>query len=93
MQFLSISRRKPGVSGEACAALTSKEEQRARELYSEGLVRHIWHRADLPGACMLWEAASEQQVQDMLQSLPYAKADMLEFEVIPLMPYRAFGPK
>jgi len=93
MQFLSVSRRRPGVSDDACAALSGDEAQRVRELYSEGLVRQVWHRADRPGACLLWEAASEQQVRDMLNTLPFARAEMLEIEIIPLMPYAGFGPK
>jgi muconolactone delta-isomerase len=93
MQFLSVSRRKPGVSDEASAALRGDEAQRVRELYSEGLLRQIWHRADRPGACIIWEAANEQQVRDMLDTLPFARAQMLEIEIIPLMPYGGFGPK
>jgi muconolactone delta-isomerase len=92
MQFLSVSRRKPGFSDEVCAALSGDEAQRVRELYSQGLVRQIWHRADLPGACLVWEAANEQQVRDMLNTLPYAKAEMLEIQIIPLAPYAGFGP-
>jgi muconolactone delta-isomerase len=93
MQFLSVSRRKPGVSDEAAAALGGDEAQRVRELYSQGLVRQIWHRADIPGACMVWEAANEQQVRDMLDTLPYAQAEMLEIQIFPLVPYGGFGPK
>src|ERR1051326_3416533 len=92
MQFLSVSRVKPGISEEKCSELSGDEGRRVRELYAEGLVRQIWHRADLPGACLLWEAANERQVREMLGTLPFARAGMLEIEVIPLMPYKAFGP-
>jgi muconolactone delta-isomerase len=93
MQFLSVSRRKPGFSDEASAALSGDEAERVRELYSEGLVRQIWHRADLPGACLVWEAANEQQVREMLNTLPYAQAGMLDIQIIPLVPYAGFGPR
>jgi muconolactone delta-isomerase len=93
MQFLSVSRTKPGFSDEQYAALRSDEAQRARELYSEGFLRQIWHRADVPGACLLWEAASAQEVREMLNTLPFAKAGMLEIEIIPLRPYGGFGPR
>src|SRR5437879_98158 len=92
MQFLTVSRVKPGIPEEKCAELSGDEGRRVRELYAEGLVRQIWHRADFPGACLLWEAANEQQVRDMLGTLPFARAEMLDIEVIPLMPYKAFGP-
>jgi muconolactone delta-isomerase len=92
MQFLSISRRKPGVTDEACAPWVGAEAERARELYAEGWLRQIWHRADMPGACLLWEAAGVEQVNELLGTLPFAKAGLLDFEVIALAPYRGFAP-
>jgi len=62
-----------------------------RELYSVGLLRQIWHRGDLHGACILWEAESEEQVREMLDTLPFARAKMLEIEIIPLAPYGGFA--
>jgi muconolactone delta-isomerase len=93
MQFLSISRRRPGVTDEACAPWTAAEWERARELYAEGRLRQVWHRADRPGACLLWEAASAQEVQELLNTLPFAQAGLLNVEVIPLHPHRGFGPR
>lgn len=91
MQFISISQRRSGFSDEACEALRDEEARRVRELYSVGLLRQIWHRGDLHGACLLWEAESEEQVREMLGTLPFARAKMLEIEIIPLVPYRAFA--
>ena len=48
----------------------------------------------MPGACILWEADSEQSVREMLDKLPLVKAGMLEIvAVIPLRPYAGFGPR
>ena len=44
MQFLSVSQRRKGFAEEAYAGLAEQEMERARELYSEGLIRQIWHR-------------------------------------------------
>jgi muconolactone delta-isomerase len=92
VQFLSISRRKPGVTDEACAPWIAAEAERARELYAQGSLRQIWHRADMPGACLLWEAESVERVNELLSTLPFAKAGLLDIEVIPLTPYRGFAP-
>src|SRR5258708_3970814 len=89
MQFLTISQRSAGASDEACAALREEESCRARTLYLEGHIRHIWHRDDVSGACLLWEADSEDQVREMLHTLPFVKASLLEVTVIPLKPYAA----
>jgi muconolactone delta-isomerase len=89
MQFLTISQRSAGASSEVCAALREEESCRARTLYLEGHIRNIWHRSDVTGACLLWEADSEDQVREMLNTLPFVKASLLEVTVIPLRPYAA----
>jgi len=68
------------------------ESCRARTLYIEGHIRHIWHRDDITGACLLWEADSEDRVREMLNTLSFVKASLLEVTVIPLKPYAGFGP-
>jgi len=95
MQFLSISRRRVDVfPPEAFTKeLMARETARARELYSSGLLRQIWKRGDIPGAVILWEAASEAEVRAALDSLPIFQAGMLEIlAVVPLEPYPGFGP-
>lgn len=73
--------------------LHQAEVQRARVLYSEGSIRQLWHRADGPGACLLWEAESEDQLKEMLGSLPFVQAGIVEVSVFALRPYRGFGPE
>jgi len=92
MQFLSISHRRSGFAEEDYAKLSAQEMERARELYTEGFVRQIWHRADMPGACLLWEAAGEEQVREMWGTFPFAHAGMTGLLLIPLKPYGGFRP-
>lgn len=95
MQFLSLSRRRTEAFSDAeFANLAEAESQRARSLYAEGILQQIWLRGDMPGACILFEAASEDEVRAALATLPMAQAGMLELLwVIPLKPYRGFGPR
>ena len=92
MQFLTVSRRPEGKEGPG-KDLVRAEIRRARELYSEGHMRHLWHRADGPGACVLWEAESEAHLKKMLNSLPFFQAGLSEITVVPLRPYAGFGPE
>jgi muconolactone delta-isomerase len=92
MQFLSISQRRKGFAEEEYAVLAEQESERARELYAAGLIRQIWHRADTPGACLLWEAEGEEQVREVWKTFPFAQAGMTEVTLIPLKPYGGFGP-
>jgi muconolactone delta-isomerase len=94
MQFLSISRRRiDAFAPEAFTAeLLAQEAKRVKALYALGLIRQIWKRGDVPGASIVWEAASEAEVQAALASLPIARAGMLEIvALVPLEPYAGFA--
>ena len=94
MQFLSLSRRRTDAfPPEAFTTeLMARETARVKELYASGLLRQLWRRADIPGAAILWEAASEAEVRAALDSLPIFQAGMLEIlSLVPLAPYPGFG--
>jgi muconolactone delta-isomerase len=95
MQFLTLSRRRTDAfPPEAFTPeLVSREGQRVKALYASGILRQIWKRSDMPGAAILWEAASEAEVRAALDSLPIFQAGMLEIVALaPLEPYAGFGP-
>ena len=96
MQFLSLSTRRTDRFSEAeFAELVDAEASRARELYAAGFIRQIWHRADLPGACMVLEADSLDEARARLYTLPLIRAGMLDVSIVPLVPYAGFiaGPR
>ena len=74
--------------------LNAGESARVKELYAAGLLRQVWRRGDVPGAVLLWEAASEAEVRAAIETLPIVKAGMLEIVALTaLEPYPGFGPK
>jgi muconolactone delta-isomerase len=94
VQFLSISRRRTDqFPPEAFTAeLVARETGRVRALYATGLLRQIWKRGDMPGASIVWEAGSEDQVRAAIESLPLYQAGMLELvALVPLEPYPGFA--
>jgi hypothetical protein len=92
MQYLVPSRRRTDRYSDAeFARLIPQEAMQARHLYSIGFTSQIWHRADISGACQDVGAADESQVRERLATLPLAKAEMLDFEIIPLKPYAGFA--
>jgi muconolactone delta-isomerase len=94
VQFMVLARRRTERFSEAdFAPVLDDEADRARALYAQGVIRQIWSRADEPGACMLAEAATEQELRTTLDELPLVAAEMLEIEhIVPLAPYRGFCP-
>jgi muconolactone delta-isomerase len=96
MQFLSLSTRLTDRFSEAeFAELVDGEASRARDLYAAGFIRQIWHRGDVPGACMVLEADSLDEARARLDTLPLIRAGMLEVSIVPLVPYAGFtaGPR
>ena len=95
MQFLAILRRNTGDFTDADFAPKLEDEvQQARALYLEGFIRQIWHRGDVPGACIIVESDSEESVRAKIKTLPFAALGMILVDsVIPLNPYRGFGPR
>jgi muconolactone delta-isomerase len=95
VQFLSLSTRRTDLFSEAeFAEMVDAEASQARELYAAGFIRQIWHRADLPGACMVLEADSLEEARARLHTLPLVRAGMLDVSIVPLAPYAGFtaGP-
>ena len=91
MQFMVTSRRRIEQYRDAdFAPLIPAETKRIKELYAEGIVRHIWHRDDGLGACFIMEAADLATARTTIESLPIAAAGLAEFVVLPLRPYRGF---
>ncbi len=95
MQFLSLSRRLVDkFPPEAFTPeLIAGEGARVREFYVSGLIRQVWKRGDTPGAGILWESTSKEEVQAAIENFPLFKAGLLEVvALIPLEPYAGFGP-
>ncbi len=93
MQFLALTRRLSDQFSDAeFSARVDQEIAQARVLYAEGFVRQLWHRGDVPGACLLLEAESEAHVRERLSTLPLFCAGMLDIAIIPLKPYGGFCP-
>lgn len=94
MQFMFLLERRAGQFSEAdFAAHLPAEGERARALHAEGFIRQIWHRGDAPGVCILAEAASGEAAREALATLPLVAAGMLAVTMVPLTPYRGFGPR
>ena len=75
------------------APLLDPEAEAARTLYSEGIARAVYGRGDVPGAVIELEAGSADEARAALMRLPFLAKGMLTLELIPVGPYRGFGPR
>jgi muconolactone delta-isomerase len=96
VQFLVLTRRRMDLFPVESwtPELVEAEAQRVRELFAAGVIRNAWRRRDIPGAALLMEAATEDEVKAAMESLPLAQLKMLEVATLTqLDPYPGFGPR
>jgi hypothetical protein len=76
------------------AELREEEFQKVRGLFADSLVRQIWLRGDVRGACMIVEAASIDEATEKVSALPLVRTGFLQPPmVVPLKPYLGFAPR
>jgi hypothetical protein len=93
MQFLSLSRRRSKLCAEVdFQRRLEAEASLVRDLRQAGIIRHIWHRGDAPGECLLIEAQSEAAARAVLELSPLVRTGLFEIDtVVPLRPYDPSG--
>jgi hypothetical protein len=87
MKIYAFDSLKAGASKEQLEALISAEVKAAWLLYKEGVIRENYLRTDRPGAVIVLECASVGEAEVHLAGLPFAKAGLVQFTIIPVGPF------
>lgn len=87
MKLLALEIENPDVSPDDFQPHLIAEARRVWELYLDGTLREIYFRADRTLAVLVLECDDVAQARAALNTLPLVKAGLVEFEVIPLVPY------
>ncbi len=97
MQYLVLFTPKEQFESEGLPSdFTDKERQeqvQVRELYADGGLRQVW--AKIPrtqGGVILFEADSDDQLHEMVNSFPLIKAKYADAQIVPLQQHAAFMP-
>ena len=98
MQFLVIFTPKQKFANEGLpsdfAKLEQAEEEQAQVLYTGGGLRQVWALdTKTKGAAVLFEAASAEDLQGMIDTFPLIKVDYADYQIWPLAPYPGFKKK
>ena len=68
------------------------EEARALwDLHQAGPVRELYFRADRPAAVLVLECDSTGEAAELLAGLPFVRAGLIAFDLVPLRAYPGFG--
>jgi len=92
MKILAIEQDIPNITSEQFTPELKKEEaKRVWELYNTGIFRELHFRQDKSCAILMLECDNVQVAQEILNTLPLVKAKLIDFEIIPLIPYPGFA--
>jgi hypothetical protein len=86
---------KDGVTPQRIMTVIPDEIQATVRLYLDGKIREWYSRGDGKGVIFLVEAKSEDEARVLMETLPLAKAHLMDHTYIPvgpLMPLRALNP-
>jgi hypothetical protein len=97
MRILAIEKEVPGVSDDAFGdEVLRAEAGKAWDLHQAGVFRELYFRADRHEAVLILECADVEEARYRLGELPLVAAGLIDFELVPLVPYdgfaRLFGP-
>lgn len=91
MKILAIEHERPGATAGQFQAHLREEAVVVWQLYQSDTIREIYFRADRHTAVLVLECENVAEAGAILAALPLVKAGLIEFDVIPLMPYPGFS--
>jgi muconolactone delta-isomerase len=91
MKFLALERELPNATAESFKPLLKDEARGVWELQQSGTLREIFFNADQHTAVLILECSDREMAQHVLATLPLVQAGLINFDVIPLVPYDGFA--
>lgn len=90
MKILALEREFPENKAEQFERQAKSEAARVWELHQAGVIREMYFRADQRTAVLILECQDPEQARQILGTLPFVEAGLIEFEIIPLAAYDGF---
>ncbi len=88
MKIIVLPRPIEGVPREELLQHAAEEIQAVWELYTQGICREFYTRANEPGRVVLmFESTSVEAAKEALATLPFAQLHLIDFDLIPLAPF------
>lgn len=88
MKLLCLDIPQPGASLEKYQPHLLDEVRYSWQLYKSGVVRDIYFRQDRPGVAIIAECDSVEAARQALRGFPLAQAGLIDWEIIPLGPFK-----
>jgi len=91
MKILALEKESPGVTAGQIQPLLKEEARCVWALQQSGLIREIYFEAGRHTSVLMLECADSEAARHALAALPLVRAGLIEFELVPLVPYDGFA--
>lgn len=91
MKILAIEKENPNARPEQFQSHLKPEAARAWELYLAGVLREAYFHAERHEAVLMLECKDLDDARAVLQTLPLVEAGLIDFTLLPLVPYDGFA--
>jgi hypothetical protein len=91
MRVLALEVERPEVSADAFRPLLREEARQVWDFYQEDFIREAYFRADRSSAVLVLECKDVNEAKQKLSELPLVSAGLIDFDLIPLIPYPGFS--
>lgn len=91
MKILAIEKDIPNVKDEQFKPHLKDEAEKVYELFQAGIIRELYFRQDRSNAVLVLECENAEEAQEILNTLPLVKENLIAFEIIPLKAYPGFS--
>jgi len=91
MKILALELEKPGLSASDFQPFLKSEAAQAWALYQAGVIRELYFNADQHTAVLVLECSGIEEAQKTLAALPLVQAGLIQFDLVPLVPYSGFS--
>ena len=88
---LAISKMPPGVAREDLMKIFPEEVRATLRLYLQGKIKQWYSRQDRSGVIFILDCKDAVEARALLDELPFGKAKLLDFDLIPLSPLAPLG--
>ena len=90
MKILALEYELPDVTVAQFQQYAKEEARKVWELHQANVIRELYFRADRNEAVLVLECPTIEEAREVLASLPFVKASLIGFEIIPLKAYSGF---
>lgn len=90
MKILAFEHEVPGATADQFQQYANDETSKVSEYLQTGIIHELYFRADRDEAVLILECPSIEKAHRILADLPFARANLVTFELLSLKEYSGF---